>query len=167
MSNNQNYIFEDTTFLPQPIEKVFAYFCDAHNLDTITPPWLNFEIKTPDPIEMQEGTELEYRIVLHGVPINWKTRITEWEPPFRFVDSQMSGPYQTWIHLHKFERVEGGTLMTDRVEYRPIGGILAPMVHKLFVRRDIERIFEYRKKTFTEMFNPEGLTLESAALATA
>src|SRR3954449_4385882 len=82
------------------IDKAFAFYADARNLERITPPWLGFEVTTPGAIEMRQGTLIEYRLKLHRVPVRWRTRIEAWEPPHRFVDTQLSGPYSHWHHTH-------------------------------------------------------------------
>jgi hypothetical protein len=93
---------------------------------------------------------------LHGFPVKWVTEITEWQPPHRFVDAQISGPYRLWVHEHIFEEREGGTLMTDRVKYAAPGGIFEPLIHRFFVRRDVKRIFDYRERVFGEIFGREN-----------
>jgi ligand-binding SRPBCC domain-containing protein len=133
-------------FLPYPIEQVFAPFADAANLQVITPPWLHFRIISELPIEMREGAVIEYWLRLHGAPIRWRTVIAHWDPPYRFIDLQSSGPFALWHHTHTFETVEGGTIMRDRVIYRvgfgPIGGI----ANALLVQRDVRRIFDFREQ---------------------
>ena len=140
--------------LPRPRAEIFAYFADAHNLEEITPPWLRFQVETPRPIEMQTGTLIDYRLKLHGVPIRWRTEIQNWEPPVKFVDRQLKGPYRYWIHEHTFIDEGDTTLMRDQVDYAVPGG---PLIHKLFVRQDVQRIFEYRREImqqhFTELAN--------------
>lgn len=132
--------FDSQLWLPQPRDKVFAVFSDAANLDAITPPWLNFRTVTPGPIEMHLGTMIDYNLRVHGFPVRWRSEITAWEPPTRFVDEQRSGPYRLWIHEHIFTERDGGTLVGDRVQYAvPFDRL----VHML-VRRDVERIFRYR-----------------------
>lgn len=128
-------------FVPYPRERVFRFFSDAANLDAITPPWLGFRIATPPPIVMREGALIEYRLKLRGIPLRWRTRITAWDPPLRFVDEQLSGPYRMWAHEHTFVEVEGGTLVRDHVRYAVLCDAL---VHRLLVRPDIERIFAFR-----------------------
>ncbi len=135
--------------LPRPRSEVFAFFADAHNLQIITPPWLKFEVLTPAPIVMRSGTLIDYRITVHGLSIRWRTEIAEWDPPRQFVDVQLRGPYTLWRHTHTFEERDGGTLCLDQVRYRPRGGVL---VYWLFVRRDIERIFQYRQQRLQELF---------------
>jgi len=145
------YLFEATQYLEQPREKVFAFFSDAGNLSRVTPPWLDFEILTPRPIVMAVGSRIDYRLRIHGLPIRWRTEITVWDPPFRFVDQQIRGPYRLWVHEHRFEAQESGTLMTDRVEYLPRGWILAPLINTFFVRGDVRRIFEFRRRAFADL----------------
>jgi ligand-binding SRPBCC domain-containing protein len=136
-------------WLPRMRDEVFSFFSDAHNLETITPPWLNFEVLTPAPIVMRPGTLIDYRIRIHGVPVRWRTEITGWQPPFQFVDEQLCGPYKLWHHTHIFEEWSGGTLCTDRVRYYPRGGAL---LNWMFVRREVEKIFQYRHQRLEETF---------------
>lgn len=134
------------------IDETFAFFSDAGNLERLTPPWLNFRILTPRPIAMGVGTLIDYRIVLYGVPIPWRTRIDIWEPGVRFVDRQLSGPYLWWHHEHRFDAVEGGTRVTDHVEYLP----RMRWVSSGFVRRDVERIFAYRQEILPALLRAEA-----------
>jgi ligand-binding SRPBCC domain-containing protein len=134
--------FHAELWLPRPRAEVFAFFADARNLEAITPPWVNFRILTPAPIDMRVGAQIDYRIRVHGLPLRWRTEITLWEPPFRFADTQLRGPYRRWVHTHAFEEKDGGTLCLDDVSYAVPGGAL---IERLFVRRDIERIFAHRQ----------------------
>jgi ligand-binding SRPBCC domain-containing protein len=145
----QTFILQTDLWLPKPIQEVFEFFSDAGNLQLITPPWLNFEILTPRPIAMRAGARIDYRLRLHGFPVRWQTEITAWEPPFRFVDEQRRGPYRVWIHEHRFESRNGGTRVEDQVRYRPPGGRL---IEWLFVRRDVNRIFAFRRQKLEELF---------------
>ena len=129
---------------------MFDFFADAFQLERMTPPWLHFSVVTPRPIEMRAGTLIDYQLRLHGIPIRWGTKITAWEPPFQFIDEQISGPYRLWRHLHTFEEIDGKTVCRDQVDYSVPGG---PLVHSLFVKRDVQRIFEYRRKRLLQIFN--------------
>jgi ligand-binding SRPBCC domain-containing protein len=140
---------ETELWLPCRREQVFPFFADAFNLETITPPWLKFEVLTPRPIEMRAGLRIDYRLRLRGLPLRWQSEITAWEPPCRFVDQQRRGPYRSWIHEHTFKERDGGTLAKDIVRYDVLGGWLA---NQLFVRRDVERIFRFRQATLQEVF---------------
>jgi ligand-binding SRPBCC domain-containing protein len=143
---------ETDLWLPRGIDDVFAFFGDAMNLERITPKFLNFRVLTPSPIAMGAGTLIDYRISLRGVPMRWRTLISAWEPPVRFVDEQLKGPYWTWIHEHTFEaEARGGVMGTrcrDVVRYDAPGGSL---VHRLLVRPDLERIFRYRQAAMLEI----------------
>lgn len=131
-------------FIPQPLEPVFDFFADAANLEVITPPWLNFRILTPPPIAMNPGTLIDYRISWKGLPLRWRTRIEEWEPGKRFVDTQVRGPYALWHHTHIFVPQPGGVHMTDIVKYALHLGPLGRLAHAMMVRRDVNAIFDYR-----------------------
>lgn len=134
-----------------PPERAFDFYGDARNLEPLTPPWLRFEVTTPTPIEMGAGTLLDYRLRLHGVPVRWRTLIESWEPPHRFLDVQVRGPYSLWEHTHTFEPVgDGATTIRDRVRYAIPFGPLGAIAHALFVRRDLARIFDYRQRAVAE-----------------
>jgi len=123
----------------------FGFFADAFNLEAITPPWLRFRIVTPGPKRMGPGTLIEYRLSLHRIPIRWLTRIELWEPGVRFVDVQVRGPYRSWQHIHAFEARDDGTLVRDTVRYAVPLGPLGRLADAAFVRRDLERIFDFRQ----------------------
>lgn len=152
----RTYTLASDIWIPRPIDEVFDFFADAHNLDLLTPSWLDFHILTPRPILMATGTLIDYRLRVRGVPINWRTRIDAWEPPHRFVDQQIRGPYRQWIHEHTFESRDGGTVVRDRVDYAVPGWILAPLVHALFVGPDVRRIFAYRQMRMKDLFGLVG-----------
>lgn len=136
--------------LARPRSEVFAFFGDAGNLEALTPPWLRFEIRTPRPIAMRPGALIDYRLRLRGLPVSWRTEITLWEPPHRFVDEQLRGPYRLWVHEHTFEeRPDGSTLAGDRVRYAVPGGRL---VNRLLVERDLRAIFAFREAKMSELF---------------
>ncbi len=128
-----------------PLQEAFAFFGEARNLEAITPPWLAFRVMTPGTIEMRPGTLIDYRLTLHRIPVRWRTRIEAWEPPHRFVDAQLRGPYSLWEHTHTFEADgEAATVIADRVRYALPLGPLGELAHRAFVRRDLERIFDHR-----------------------
>jgi ligand-binding SRPBCC domain-containing protein len=135
--------------LPDPPAAVFPFFGEPENLEAITPPWLRFRIVAA-PDELGVGSLIEYRLRLHGVPVAWLTRIEEWVPGERFVDAQLHGPYALWHHTHEFlADGDGGTLMRDTVRYALPFGPLGEVAHRLFVARDLERIFDYRREQLT------------------
>ncbi len=141
-------------FIPHELESVFPYFSDARNLEAITPEWLNFKIKSVSTPEIARGTRIRYRLKLHGMPLGWLTDIAEWEPPMRFVDNQLKGPYKLWYHEHTFHRVKGGTLIRDWVRFQLPMGKLGQWVALSKVRSDVEKIFEHRRVKIREKFGP-------------
>jgi ligand-binding SRPBCC domain-containing protein len=145
------YVLERSQRVEVPIERAFDFYGDFANLEPLTPPWLHFEVETPGEVKFRPGTLLDYKLRLHGVPLRWQTRIETWEPPTGFVDTQIKGPYSRWEHTHMFERDgDGATVIHDRVRYAIPLGPLGALAHRLFVRRDLERIFDYRSKAVVE-----------------
>jgi ligand-binding SRPBCC domain-containing protein len=130
--------------LPEPPEAVFPFFADARNLEAITPPLLRFRLLTPEPVSMGVGTFLQYALRLRGVPVRWDTLIQAWEPPHRFVDVQVRGPYRLWHHTHELEPSDGGTLLRDTVRYALGFGALGEIARRAVVSRDLDAIFAYR-----------------------
>ena len=148
-------LLEREQLIRAPLERVFAPFADAGNLERLTPPWLRFRIFTPLPIEMRAGAAIEYGLRLHGMPIRWRTVIETWEPPHRFTDVQERGPFALWHHTHSFEPVDGGTLVRDSVRYRVGFWPLGELAHGLLVGRDLERIFDYRHAAIDELIEAD------------
>ena len=148
----KNYLLETKTEISKPLDQVFDFFSRAENLEKLTPKWLNFKILTPLPIEIRQGKIIDYEIRLFGIPFKWKTLITDWQPGIKFTDEQLKGPYKTWIHTHHFEAVGSKTVMRDRVEYRPKGGILSPIIHYFFVKKQVKKIFDFRRAMIVTYF---------------
>jgi hypothetical protein len=154
---------EREQLLERPVDDVFAFYSDAANLEALTPRFLRFRILTPMPIAMRAGTRIEYSLSLHGMPIRWRTLITRWDPGVAFVDEQESGPYAYWRHEHTFEPRGRQTLMRDAVEYREPFGALGQLAHVLFVRRALDRIFDFRRDAVHRLLG----TARASAPATA
>lgn len=154
------YILHREQWIARPVDEVFAFFADAHNLEVITPPWLGFKILSMSTDSIEEGTTIRYRLRLHGIPVYWRTDISEWSPPHRFVDEQTKGPYKLWRHTHRIEAHGGRTKMIDEVQYSLPFGVLGRIVHAVKVRRDVSRIFDYRRQQIDALF---GQSEENAA----
>jgi ligand-binding SRPBCC domain-containing protein len=145
---------ESEQLVERPPDEVFEFFARARNLEAITPPWLSFAVLTPEPIAMDAGTLIEYRLTLHRLPLRWLTRIEAWEPGRLFVDRQVRGPYRVWHHRHEFEPHPRGTVVRDRVNYALPLGVLGAAAHLAFVRRDLARIFDFRKLAVERALSP-------------
>ena len=142
--------FQTEILVDKPVDKVFEFFADPSNLEELTPPWLNFKIVSPKPLGIGLGAIIDYKLRVHRVPVSWQSEITKWDPPRLFVDLQNKGPYHHWEHTHEFRRSGAKTLVRDTVSYKVPGGFI---VDRLFVRRDIKRIFEYRRLKLEELLN--------------
>ena len=147
----KTFRLEQEQLVAAPRSEVFDFFSNAFNLERLTPPFLNFKILTPAPIDIQTDTIIEYRIKLFGIPMYWRTRILNFEPEDSFIDSQERGPYTLWHHTHTFEETDDGTLMKDIVLYRLPLGPLGRLAHFLFVRRTLKRIFNYRRDALADL----------------
>ena len=141
--------FTSEIWLPRPTLEVFSFFSDAANLEAITPHWLHFRIISQQPTVMRTGTLIDYHLRIRGLPLRWRSRINVWEPPRRFVDEQIQGPYRQWIHEHTFETQDGGTLVRDRVHYAVPMDFL---IHHWLVRPDVEKIFAFRSEALEKLF---------------
>ena len=146
------HILKSTTIINQPLTKVFDFFSKAENLDKLTPTYLKFRIVTPLPIDMKPGALITYQLKLYGIPFSWTTKITKWEPPYLFEDSQLKGPYKTWIHEHRFEEIDGKVHMYDYLQYESPGWFLEPLINAMFVKANVHKIFEYREKALKAIF---------------
>jgi len=139
------HTFTTSMLLPLPRDQVFAFFAEATNLQRITPPELGFAMVTPQPIHLHEGTRIEYRLHLFGLPFAWQSEIRCWHPPEEFVDVQLQGPYKRWTHTHRFREEQGATIIEDEVQYAlpywPVGELAYPLV-----RLQLARIFRYRQQ---------------------
>ena len=144
---------------PRPLAEVYQFFADAHNLEELTPPFLGFRVLTPAPIPMRAGTVIDYQLRIHGFPIRWRSLISAWQPPFRFVDEQVHGPYTLWHHEHTFEERDGGTLIRDFVNYRVPGGWI---INKLFVQRDLQAIFDFRREQIQKRFGGHAVSISQS-----
>ncbi|MGZ5411029.1 MAG: SRPBCC family protein [Solirubrobacterales bacterium] len=150
-------ILERSQRLELPVEEAFAFHADACNLEAITPPWLGFRVTTPGEVEMRAGTLIDYRLKLHGIPVRWRTRIEAWDPPHRFVDAQIRGPYSLWEHTHTFKPDgPGAVVIADSVRYALPLGPLGALAHAAFVGRDLERIFDYRREAVRKQLAPRA-----------
>jgi hypothetical protein len=150
---------------PLPLEVVFKFFEDPHNLARITPPDLNFKVTTKD-VEMRNGALIDYEIRWLGLPMKWRTLITEYAPPHSFRDEQLHGPYKLWRHHHSFKEVDGAAFISDRVEYELPWGILGRMAHAFIVGRQLRGIFAYRQHAIAKILGVPGVRFTSPVIGT-
>lgn len=154
--NGADYRLESRLWLPRPVDEIWPFFADPANLEQITPPFLSFRIEDPQSIEMGAGALIDYHLKVHGLPLRWRTEIVEWNPPHGFVDLQLRGPYRRWHHRHTFVAKGSGTDCIDVVDYRLPFGPLGRLAHALFVRRDVQSIFEHRAQALIRLFGRQS-----------
>ena len=141
--------------LEHPLDEVFPFFAAARNLERITPPWLRFEVRTPEPVALEVGAVVDYRLHYRGVPLGWTSQIEVWEPGRQFVDRQLRGPYGLWHHRHTFSVTGGATVIEDEVHYAAPFGALGELAQSLLIERDLQRIFDYRQQAVRRIFDEE------------
>jgi ligand-binding SRPBCC domain-containing protein len=156
---------------PLPLDEVFRFFEDPLNLARITPPELGLVVQTPHPIEMRpiemrQGAIIDYRIRWLGLPVSWRTRITEYQQGQYFVDEQILGPFKLWRHRHDFQHVDGASVISDRVEYQLPVGIFGRIAHALIVGRQLKGIFAYRQRAIAKIFGVPGIRFTEPEIAT-
>lgn len=144
------YTLDDELLVQAPLEETFRFFEEPGNLAKITPPWMGFRILTKKP-EMRKGLEIDYRFRWLGLPMTWKTLISEYRPPYLFVDEALKSPYALWRHRHTFQETPEGTLVKDHVDYALPLGVLGSLAHALTVRRQVEEIFAYRQQRIRDL----------------
>ena len=149
----------------QSSDELFAFFSRPENLATMTPSSLRFQLITPPPIVMKESAVIDYTISVSGIPLRWTTLITAYEPNRRFADLQLRGPYAYWHHTHSFTETDDGTMMTDEVHYALPFGIFGTIAHALFVKRQLNTIFAFRRATLEKIF-PDAPVPDTIAAAT-
>ena len=138
--------------VPRRLDEVFAFFSQAENLEAITPEWLRFKVLRVHPKPVQQGTLIDYKLRLRGISLRWTSRIVEWEPPHKFVDLQVRGPYKLWHHTHRFAAEGESTRIADEVLYELPLGVLGRLAHWVMARRDVEKIFDYRAAKIRSLF---------------
>jgi len=149
---DKTYTLDFKQQVPRPLPEIFEFFSRAENLEVLTPPWLNFKILHVRPQPVQKGTLIDYKLRLHGIPLRWTSEIVDWDPPHRFVDLQLRGPYKLWRHEHRFEPRDGGTLISDTITLALPLGFLGQFAYKIKVHSDVQKIFAFREKKIRALF---------------
>ena len=138
-----------------PLADAFEFCRDTRFLNEISPPLLHFQPRNrPETdVKIAAGTEIEYDMRVHGVPMRWRSRIPVFDPPHRFIDQQLDGPYRSWSHTHTFASLnDHKTVIGDLVDYTiPGGPIVAFLTHLLFVERDLIKVFSHRSMKYREI----------------
>ncbi len=148
----KTYSLQRKQLIKRPLDEVFEFFSRPENLTVITPTSLGFDMLTPLPLDMQVGTLIDYTVKPMMFPLRWRTLITEYDPPHKFIDQQLKGPYSFWHHTHTFEHTPEGTLITDDLVYAIPFGIIGRLAHALFVKNKLKMIFDYRVKAISGYF---------------
>jgi ligand-binding SRPBCC domain-containing protein len=145
------YRLESSVSVPVSLREAFALFETAGNLLRVTPPEVRLRVTRGGDMKLRKGAEIGLEIRRWGLRLNWRVRIAEYEPPFFFVDEQAAGPFACWRHRHEFRPTEYGAMISDRLEYALPLGPLGRLAHRLFVRRQLEELFDYRRRAIAEI----------------
>jgi len=149
----KKYNIKFEQFIDLPIENVFNFFSKPDNLSLITPPRLKFNILTPRPLAMKEGQLIDYSLtIMYLLRFHWRTLIIQYQKPYTFIDQQIKGPYSLWHHTHTFEEKNGGTIITDNVIYAVPFGLLGRFINMIYIKYDLNSIFNYRHKILNKIF---------------
>jgi ligand-binding SRPBCC domain-containing protein len=150
--NGKRFVLTRSQTVPADLEAVFAFFKEPHNLTEITPPWLNFQVRSASDSVVREGTRISYRIRWLGIPLRWESRIDRYVEDVCFADEMIVGPYKSWYHLHSFRPLAQGVEVSDRVEYALPLGPMGLVAHAAVVQRQLEGIFDYRSRRIERIF---------------
>jgi uncharacterized protein (TIGR01777 family) len=148
--------FHSLQYIQKTPESIFSFFSQAENLEKMTPPWLKFRVVKKSNSNLGQDTLIDYKLNVHGFPLRWQSKIEDWIPNRCFVDSQIRGPYAKWHHIHLFEALNGGTLISDQVLYRVPGGVIGKLILGKKIKKDISQIFQYRRAKIQEVFRHES-----------
>ena len=149
----KHYTLERKILIQKPLDEVFSFFHKPENLSRITPPSMAFQILSPSPVAMKKGALIDYRIRIVGIPLRWTSVISEYHPPKLFIDEQLRGPYAFWKHTHFFREAGGETEVRDQVIYALPLGALGRIARRLWVKRTLENLFDYREKQIQHIFS--------------
>jgi ligand-binding SRPBCC domain-containing protein len=145
------YTLRCDTLVKRSLQETFDFFKNPANLGKLTPAWLNFQIVTKD-VAMRQGAEFEYVIHWLGLPMHWRSIITEYNPPYGFADEQAKGPYSSWQHHHTFAETADGVVVGDHVKYSLPLGPLGAIAHAVMVKRQLTQTFEFRGEALEKIF---------------
>lgn len=148
----------------QPLADVFPFYANARNLERLTPSFLRFRIRRVSSEPLAAGTLIDYSLRLHHLPVRWRSRIEMWDPPHRFVDIQMRGPFKTWRHTHEFRTDGGGTVIADVVQFDVHCRPLVPRPVREWLFSDLRKIFEYRRRAAERVFGEERTTAPAVTM---
>jgi uncharacterized protein (TIGR01777 family) len=152
---NGETILEKYQWIKQPTQNIFHFFSDENNLELITPPYLHFKVSDKSTEKIAINTLINYKLKIHGIPVVWKSKITNFVNNKTFTDVQLSGPYSKWVHQHDFIPYKDGTLIYDKVIYKIPMGIIGKLFAGYFINKDIQNIFKYRSKIINKQFSKD------------
>ncbi len=146
------FVLHARQWLPRKPAEVYAFMSDCRHMNLVLPQWVRLHVVNDKPAKLAAGVTYDYRFTLHGLPMRWRTRITDCDAPHAFVDEQARGPYASFRHEHRFVPLDGGTVVHDTIRYRPPGGPLAPLINSAWVRRDLRNLFTVRHRRLIDLY---------------
>ena len=154
LADMPTYQFKRVQEFSVPTHVLWDFISSPANLKRITPDYMGFDITSPDlPKRMYEGMIISYTVrpLLH-IPMTWVTEITHVNEGAYFVDEQRMGPYKMWHHEHHLEVMNDRVKMTDLITYTPPLGLLGAIANRLFIKKQLEEIFDYRQEVLHKLF---------------
>jgi ligand-binding SRPBCC domain-containing protein len=156
------YLLQKKQTVNTDLDKAWAFISSPRNLNLITPNDLHFEILSDVPDTMHEGLIIDYHVTIPVIGRTyWVSELKHIVPKCSFVDEQRMGPYKFWYHYHEIRKNALGVTFVDKVYYLPPWGLLGTLMHKVFIKKTLDRIFAFRQEALCKILEAENLSVNS------
>ncbi len=141
--DNKTNVYTKSTLIATSREELFAFHANPENIKIVTPPYIKTKLLFVSDNPLVAGSSIQLKSVRFGIPQEWLVKVTDYNAPSYFTDTQLKGPFKLFKHTHKFESSINGTILTDVVYYIPKGNFLGKLV-KSFIHKELVKMFDYR-----------------------